>query len=575
VLERMADGPGRGKPRLTIGTIGQAGHGKTTLLTAIATVLSDASGGFWAGWPFLEDRRVTARESASTAVATYIGYETPDRAYSQVDWSGRPADVAGMILAAGPMDAAILVVSAADGPTPQTREQLLLTRQAGVRSIVVFLNKVDLFDDEELVELVEVELRELLSEYGYDGDDVPVVAGSARRALEGDPAHVASVRELISQLDRDVPDRGADLDEPFLLSVTAVMPVPEGVRVTGHIDRGFVRPGDVVEIIGPEQTATSIVDRVSVAGTAERLGRAGDVVSVLMGEVAMPTWRWQVLCTPGSIAMHARFTAEIYVLSREEGGRGTPLRSGSYAHFVIRTIAVEGDAILLGDVELVWPGDRALVDVTLVEPAAVEVGTRFAIRDGGRTVALGVVAGLPTRRAAMPRADAVAVGEYKSSGGRSRIYELPGDQVLVIEPHEDSFSVLWSTNLSVTRWLKQISPLLPSDDATAFVVGAPEHRMVQLPLTELSWRITESAAIEFVRVQYRDRALTWEAPQGAVGDEQPATWGEAALMAGTVNRAYVADCVRATATPLVQEVAELLIANSLELLKAFVIEGEL
>ncbi len=382
----------RGKPHVNVGTIGHIDHGKTTLTAAITTVLAEKMGGQARSFEEI-DNAPEEKERGITIATSHVEYETENRHYAHVDCPGHADYVKNMITGAAQMDGAILVVSAADGPMPQTREHILLARQVGVPYIVVFLNKVDMVDDEELLELVEVEVRDLLSEYDFPGDDVPFVKGSALKALEGDEDAKQAIYELADQLDTYIPEPERDLDKPFLMPVEDVFSITgRGTVATGRIEQGVVHTGDNVEIVGIKDTTTTVVTGVEMFRKILDEGQAGDNVGCLLrGTKREDIERGQVLCKPGSITPHTQFKAEVYVLKKEEGGRHTPFFTGYRPQFYFRTTDVTGVAKLPEGVEMVMPGDNVQMEIELIQPIAMDQGLRFAIREGGRTVGSGVV----------------------------------------------------------------------------------------------------------------------------------------------------------------------------------------
>jgi elongation factor Tu len=383
----------RDKPHVNVGTIGHIDHGKTTLTAAITKVLSEKIGGQARSFEEI-DNAPEEKERGITIATSHVEYETEARHYAHVDCPGHADYVKNMITGAAQMDGAILVVSAADGPMPQTREHILLARQVGVPYIVVFLNKTDQVDDEELLELVEVEVRDLLSEYEFPGDDVPVVQGSALKALDGDEEHVAKIMELASQLDSYIPEPERPLDLPFLMPVEDVFSITgRGTVATGRVEQGRVHTGDEVEIVGiKEQTDRTVVTGVEMFRKMLDEGQAGDNIGALLrGTKREDIERGQVLCQPGSITPHTKFEAEVYCLKKEEGGRHTPFFSGYRPQFYFRTTDVTGVANLPEGTEMVMPGDNVTMSIELIQPIAMDQGLRFAIREGGRTVGSGVV----------------------------------------------------------------------------------------------------------------------------------------------------------------------------------------
>ncbi|MDP9133736.1 MAG: elongation factor Tu [Actinomycetota bacterium] len=383
----------RDKPHVNVGTIGHIDHGKTTLTAAITNVLAEAQGGEAKSFAEI-DNAPEEKERGITIATSHVEYQTENRHYAHVDCPGHADYVKNMITGAAQMDGAILVVSAADGPMPQTREHILLARQVGVPYIVVFLNKVDMVDDEELIELVEVEVRDLLSEYDFPGDDVPIIQGSALKALEGDDEYKAKILELAAALDSYIPQPERPLDKPFLMPVEDVFSITgRGTVATGRIEQGIVKTGDEVEIVGiKEQVDTTVITGVEMFRKILDEGRAGDNVGCLLrGTKREEIERGQVLCKPGSITPHTKFKAEVYCLKKEEGGRHTPFFNGYRPQFYFRTTDVTGVANLPEGVEMVMPGDNVQMTVELIQPIAMDAGLRFAIREGGRTVGSGVV----------------------------------------------------------------------------------------------------------------------------------------------------------------------------------------
>jgi elongation factor Tu len=383
----------RDKPHVNVGTIGHIDHGKTTLTAAITKVLSEKYGGQARSFEEI-DNAPEEKARGITIATSHVEYETDKRHYAHVDCPGHADYVKNMITGAAQMDGAILVVSAADGPMPQTREHILLARQVGVPYIVVFLNKADMVDDEELLELVEVEVRDLLSEYEFPGDDIPFVTGSALKALDGDAEHVEKIVELAGHLDSYIPEPERDLDKPFLMPVEDVFSITgRGTVATGRIEQGVVNTGETVEIVGIHpQTASTVVTGVEMFRKILDQGQAGDNVGCLLrGIKREEIERGQVLCKPGSITPHTHFKAEVYVLKKEEGGRHTPFFNGYRPQFYFRTTDVTGVANLPEGTDMVMPGDNVQMEVELIQPIAMDAGLRFAIREGGRTVGSGVV----------------------------------------------------------------------------------------------------------------------------------------------------------------------------------------
>ncbi|MCF6807042.1 elongation factor Tu [Thiotrichales bacterium 19S9-12] len=383
----------RSKPHVNVGTIGHVDHGKTTLSAAISHVASSKFGGEVKDFAAI-DNAPEERARGITISTSHIEYESAARHYAHVDCPGHADYVKNMITGAAQMDGAILVVSAADGPMPQTREHILLARQVGVPYIVVFLNKCDMVDDEELLDLVEMEVRELLDQYEFPGDDTPIIKGSALKAIEGEEQYVNAIIELLETMDSYIPEPERDTDKPFLLPVEDVFSISgRGTVVTGRIERGIVKVGEEVEIVGIKATNKTTVTGVEMFRKLLDEGRAGDNVGLLVrGVKREDVERGQVLCKPGSITPHTDFEAEVYVLSKEEGGRHTPFFKGYRPQFYFRTTDVTGSIELPEGVEMVMPGDNIKMNVSLIAPIAMEDGLRFAIREGGRTVGAGVVA---------------------------------------------------------------------------------------------------------------------------------------------------------------------------------------
>ncbi len=384
----------RNKPHVNVGTIGHVDHGKTTLTAAITTVLAKKFGGAVRSFDSI-DNAPEERERGITIATAHVEYETEARHYAHVDCPGHADYVKNMVTGAAQMDGAILVVAATDGPMPQTREHVLLARQVGVPYIVVFMNKVDLVDDEELLELVEMEVREVLSKYEFPGDDLPVIRGSALGALNGEEQWVATVEELMNQVDTYIPTPERAMDKPFLMPVEDVFSITgRGTVVTGRIERGIIKVQESVEIVGiAEEKQTSTVTGVEMFRKLLDQGQAGDNVGLLLrGIDKEAVERGMVLCKPGSIKPHKAFEAEVYILSKDEGGRHTPFVKGYRPQFYFRTTDVTGDIELGEDVQMVMPGENTRFKVQLIQPVAMEEGLRFAIREGGRTVGAGVVA---------------------------------------------------------------------------------------------------------------------------------------------------------------------------------------
>jgi elongation factor Tu len=385
----------RNKPHVNVGTIGHVDHGKTTLTAAMTKVLSSEYGGESREFTDI-DNAPEERERGITIATAHVEYETEARHYAHVDCPGHADYVKNMITGAAQMDGAILVVSAADGPMPQTREHILLARQVGVPQIVVYLNKADMVDDEELIELVEMEVRELMSEYDFEGDETPVVVGSALKALEGDTGEYgeASINKLAQAMDDAIPTPERPVDQDFLLPIEDVFSISgRGTVVTGRVERGKIHVGDEVEIVGLRETAKTTVTGVEMFRKMLDEGEAGDNVGCLLRGIKRDeVERGQVLAKPGSITPHTSFKGEVYVLKKEEGGRHTPFFQGYRPQFYFRTTDVTGTVELPEGTEMVMPGDNVTMQVTLIAPIAMENGLRFAIREGGRTVGAGVVA---------------------------------------------------------------------------------------------------------------------------------------------------------------------------------------
>ena len=385
----------RSKPHVNVGTIGHVDHGKTTLTAALTRVCAEVFGGEARAFDQI-DNAPEERERGITIATSHVEYESPTRHYAHVDCPGHADYVKNMITGAAQMDGAILVCGATDGPMPQTREHILLSRQVGVPYIVVFLNKADMVDDEELLELVEMEVRELLDQYEFPGDDTPIVVGSALKALEGDTSDIGmpAVQKLVETLDEYIPEPERAVDQPFLLPIEDVFSISgRGTVVTGRVERGIINVGDEIEIVGIADTGKTTCTGVEMFRKLLDEGRAGENVGVLLrGTKRDEVQRGQVLAKPGSITPHTEFTAEVYVLSKDEGGRHTPFFKGYRPQFYFRTTDVTGACELPDGVEMVMPGDNIQMTVTLIAPIAMEEGLRFAIREGGRTVGAGVVA---------------------------------------------------------------------------------------------------------------------------------------------------------------------------------------
>jgi elongation factor Tu len=383
----------RTKPHVNVGTIGHVDHGKTTLTAAITQVLSEANDSVEVRTFDSIDNAPEERERGITIATAHVEYETENRHYAHVDCPGHADYVKNMITGAAQMDGAILVVSAADGPMPQTREHILLARQVGVPNIVVFLNKVDMVDDPELLDLVELEVRELLSKYEFPGDDIPIVKGSALKAMEGDDDQKNSILELMAAVDDYVPVPERDIDKPFLMPIEDIFSISgRGTVVTGRVERGQVKTGEEMEIVGIRETVKRVVTGVEMFKKLLDEGQAGDNVGLLLrGTDKEDVERGQVVAVPGSIKPHTKFKAEAYILTKEEGGRHTPFFTGYRPQFYFRTTDVTASVDLPKGTEMVMPGDNVSIDAELIAPIAMEKGLRFAIREGGRTVGAGSI----------------------------------------------------------------------------------------------------------------------------------------------------------------------------------------
>jgi len=382
----------RNKEHLNIGTIGHVDHGKTTLTSAITKVLADKGMASYREFNTI-DNAPEEKERGITINITHVEYETEKRHYAHIDAPGHKDYIKNMITGAAQMDGAILVVSAPDGPMPQTREHILLARQVNVPAMVVFMNKCDMVQDKEILDLVELEIRELLNKYGFPGDTTPIIKGSALKALEGDPEYVKKIEELMVAVDEFIPTPSRELDKPFLMPIEDVFTISgRGTVVTGRIERGKVQLNDEIEIVGIRDTKKTIVTGIEMFKKSMKEGQAGDNVGVLVrGIERTDVERGQVLAKPGSVKPHTEFDAEVYVLSKEEGGRHKPFFSGYRPQFYVRTTDVTGETKLPEGVEMVLPGDHVKMTVKLITPVALEEGMRFAIREGGSTVGHGVV----------------------------------------------------------------------------------------------------------------------------------------------------------------------------------------
>ena len=382
----------RSKPHVNIGTIGHVDHGKTTLTAAITKVLAEQGGANFVDYANI-DKAPEERERGITINTAHVEYETEKRHYAHVDCPGHADYVKNMITGAAQMDGAILVIAATDGPMAQTREHILLSRQVGVPRMVVFLNKCDMVDDPELLELVEMEVRDLLNEYGFEGDETPIITGSALKALEGDANYVEKIKELMDAVDEWIPTPERDTEKPFLMSIEDVFTITgRGTVVTGRVERGKLNLNDEVEIVGIKPTKKTVVTGIEMFKKSLDYAEAGDNAGVLLRGISREeVERGQVLAKPGSVTPHKKFTAEVYVLSKEEGGRHTPFFANYRPQFYFRTTDVTGVIELPAGVEMVMPGDNVNMTVELIHPIAIEKGTQFSIREGGRTVGAGVV----------------------------------------------------------------------------------------------------------------------------------------------------------------------------------------
>ena len=382
----------RSKPHVNIGTIGHVDHGKTTLTAAITKRQAEKFGGEFVDYANI-DKAPEERERGITINTAHVEYQTAKRHYAHVDCPGHADYVKNMITGAAQLDGAILVIAATDGPMAQTREHILLSRQVGVPRMVVFMNKCDMVDDEELLDLVEMEIRELLNEYGFDGDNTPIIRGSALKALEGDPKYVEAIDKLMDAVDEWIPTPVRDTDKPFLMSIEDVFTITgRGTVVTGRVERGKLKLNDTVEIVGLKPTKSTVVTGIEMFRKQLDFAEAGDNAGVLLRGISREdVERGQVLAKPGSVTPHTKFKAEVYVLSKEEGGRHTPFFSNYRPQFYFRTTDVTGVVQLPQGVEMVMPGDNVTMEVELIAPIAVENGTEFSIREGGRTVGAGKV----------------------------------------------------------------------------------------------------------------------------------------------------------------------------------------
>ncbi len=385
----------RNKPHVNVGTIGHVDHGKTTLTAAITKVLAEEGKADFVDYANI-DKAPEERERGITINTAHVEYETEKRHYAHVDCPGHADYVKNMITGAAQMDGAILVIAATDGPMAQTREHILLSRQVGVPRMVVFLNKCDMVDDPELLELVEMEVRDLLNEYGFEGDDTPIITGSALKALEGDPQYVQKIKDLMNAVDEWIPTPERDTDKPFLMSIEDVFTITgRGTVVTGRVERGQLKLNDEVEIVGIKPTKKTVVTGIEMFHKQLDYAEAGDNAGVLLRGISREeVERGQVLAKPGSVTPHKKFTAQVYVLSKEEGGRHTPFFANYRPQFYFRTTDVTGVIELPAGVEMVMPGDNVEMTVELIHPIALEQGTKFSIREGGRTVGAGSVSSI-------------------------------------------------------------------------------------------------------------------------------------------------------------------------------------
>ena len=382
----------RSKTHVNIGTIGHVDHGKTTLTAAITTVLAKKGMAKAEAYDQI-DGAPEEKERGITINTAHVEYQTEKRHYAHVDWPGHADYVKNMITGAAQMDGAILVVAASDGPMPQTREHILLARQVGVKYIVVYLNKCDMVDDEELIDLVEMEVRELLNEYGFDGDETPVIRGSALKALEGDPKYEQSIYDLMDAVDTWIPDPAREMDKPFLMAIEDVMTISgRGTVATGRVERGQAHLNDEVEIVGIKDTQKTVLTGLEMFHKQLDVAEAGDNIGALLRGIARDQiQRGQVLAKPGSVHPHTKFKAQVYVLTKEEGGRHTPFVSNYRPQFYFRTTDVTGVITLPEGTDMVMPGDNVVMNVELIAPIAIETGTKFSIREGGHTVGAGNV----------------------------------------------------------------------------------------------------------------------------------------------------------------------------------------
>jgi elongation factor Tu len=384
----------RNKPHVNVGTIGHVDHGKTTLTSAITTVLSKQPGNTTKAYKFEDiDNAPEEKERGVTINISHIEYETAKRHYAHIDAPGHADYIKNMITGAAQMDGAILVISAADGPMPQTREHVILARQVNVPALVVFLNKCDTVDDKEIIDLVEADVRELLKKYEYPGDEVPVIRGSALKAIQGDPEAEKQIMALMDAVDTYIPDPKRETEKPFLMAIEDVFAIKgRGTVVTGRVDRGVLKVNEEIEIVGLKETKKTVVTGLEMFRKTLDETQAGDNVGVLLrGIEKTDVERGQVLAKPGSITPHTEFEAEVYILSKEEGGRHTPFFTGYKPQFFIKTADVTGDVTLPAGIEMVMPGDSAKMSVKLIQPVAMEEGMRFAIREGGSTVGAGAI----------------------------------------------------------------------------------------------------------------------------------------------------------------------------------------
>jgi elongation factor Tu len=514
----------RNKPHVDVVTIGHIGHGKTTLTAAITKVLADEVGGYADSFEEI-DNAPEEKERGITIATSHVEYETENRHYTHVDCPGHADYVKSMITGAAQMDGAILVVSAVEGPMSQTREHIVLARQVGVRSVVVFLKE-----------------------------------------------EAQKIRQLLEALDGYVAEPERALDKPFLMPVEDVFLINgRNTVATGRIEQGIVHVGDRVEIVGIRPTSSAVVGGVEMFRKLLYEGQAGDKVGLLLRDTLPDTVeRGQVVGEPGSISAHTKFKAQVYWLNEEEGGRRAPFFDGYRPQFYFRTADVTGVAHLPEGTEMAMPGDSTEIAVELIQAIALEQGHRFAVRESGRTVGLGVV----TETFDRPR-ESAAVGsgvpgrDYQSAGGISRVFEFETGDLLVVEPHRDSFTFLWSTQLSVDAWLQRISPLLPDTGGVAIVIENTDPEPSECGPEDLADRLHGQKNIDFVRVEYADCVMSWEAPQSESREGDTSALGEAAVLARTFDRGYITECISVTGTSELQKAVSSLMSLSAPLVSAF------